>query len=135
MKNIEVSAAIIVFNNNKILTVERGYGEFKDKWEFPGGKLEEGETPKDAIIREIKEEMNADIDPIADLGFIEYDYPNFHLKMHCFICKLISENFSLLEHEDKKIVALEDLDSVDFLPADILVLPLIKAYFSKLDTK
>ncbi len=130
MKNIEVCAAIIINNKKEILVVERGYGEFKDWWEFPGGKIEKNETKEECIKREIKEEMSADIDPFYFLGTVEHDYPNFHLIMHCFLAKFISNNFNLNEHEDKKFVKVEDLEKVDFLPADVKVIPLIYKYFS-----
>ncbi len=127
MKNIEVCAAIL-FKDGKILVVERGYGEFKDRWEFPGGKLEKNESLKECIIREIKEEMDCLIDPFFNLGYIEYDYPTFHLKMNLFLAHFLTE-FKLLEHEDKKFISLDELDDVDFLEADRLVIPLIKNYF------
>lgn len=124
MKRIEVSAAIII-KDNKIFVTQRGYGEFKGGWEFPGGKLEEGETGEQAVIREIKEELDADIEVIEDLGTVEYDYPSFHLMMHNYICKLKHEYIVLKEHEAAKFVSIDELDKVDFLPADLLVLPKI----------
>lgn len=125
MKKIEVSSAIII-KGTKIFITQRGYGEFKDKWEFPGGKLEKGESPEDCIVREIKEELDADIKIIKYLSTIEYSYPTFHLIMHNFICELKSSHMSLLEHEAAKFVDVNELDSIDFLPADRLVLEDIK---------
>ena len=129
MKTVEVCAAIIVNENNEIFTCQRGYGEFKDGWEFPGGKIEPGETKEQCIIREIKEELCVTINPISFIGTVEYDYSTFHLIMHCFISKVISGSLDLKEHEDKKYLDLNHLDKVNFLPADLLVLPLIKNYF------
>ena len=125
MKKIEVSSAIII-KGTEIFITQRGYDEFKDKWEFPGGKLEKGESPEDCIVREIKEELDADIRIIKYLSTIEYSYPTFHLIMHNFICELKSSHMSLLEHEAAKFVDVNELDSIDFLPADKLVLEDIK---------
>lgn len=127
MKIIEVSAAIIV-KDNKIFVTQRGYGDYKDKWEFPGGKLEVNESKEDCIIREIKEELEADIEIIKFLKTIEYDYPAFHIIMHCFICKLKNEHLKLLEHEAAKFIDIKDIDKVDFLPADLLIIEEIKNY-------
>lgn len=129
MKSIEVSSAIIV-RDNKIFVTQRGYGEFKDKWEFPGGKLENGETGEECIIREIKEELDAEIEVIHFLNTIEYTYPTFHLIMHNYICRLKNSHLSLLEHEAAKFVNIRDLDYVDFLPADLLALKDLKRYFN-----
>ena len=129
MKSIEVSSAIIV-RDNKIFVTQRGYGEFKDKWEFPGGKLENGETGEECIIREIKEELDAEIEVIHFLNTIEYTYPTFHLIMHNYICRLKNSHLSLLEHEAAKFVNIRDLDYVDFLPADLLILKDLKRYFN-----
>lgn len=127
MKEIEVSAAIII-KDNKIFITQRGYGEFKDYWEFPGGKLEKGESAKDCILREIKEELDADIEVIKFLNTINYDYPTFKLTMHNFICKLKEDHIFLLEHEAAKFVDIKDLDTVNFLPADLLILDELKEY-------
>ncbi len=118
MKTVNVVAAVIK-KGNKILATQRGYGEFKDGWEFPGGKIEAGETPAEAIVREIKEELDAKIKVEDNLGLIEYDYPNFHLHMECFLCSLASADLTLLEHEDMKWLTAETMDNVDWLPADV----------------
>ena len=118
MKKIEVVAAIIV-NEKKVFATQRGYGEFKDGWEFPGGKIELGESSEEALVREIREELDVDIKVGRLLETVEYDYPRFHLTMHCFICELLSEEIILKEHEDAKWLAEEELDSVDWLPADV----------------
>lgn len=125
MKNIHVSAAIIM-KDNKIFVAQRGYGEFKDWWEFPGGKIEEGETPEECLKREIKEELKADINIDKYLCTEEYDYPNFHLKMECFICSLIDGHLELVEAEDAKFITNDQLDNIDFLPADLLVVKELK---------
>ena len=125
MKNIHVSAAIIM-KDNKIFVTQRGYGEFKDWWEFPGGKVEEGETPEECLKREIKEELKADINIDKYLCTVEYDYPNFHLKMECFICSLIDGHLELVEAEDAKFITKDQLDNIDFLPADLLVVKELK---------
>ena len=125
MKNIHVSAAIIM-KDNKIFVTQRGYGKFKDWWEFPGGKIEEGETPEECLKREIKEELEADINIDKYLCTVEYDYPNFHLKMECFICSLIDGHLELVEAEDDKFLTKYQLDNIDFLPADLLVVKELK---------
>lgn len=112
--------------DNKIFVTQRGYGEFKDWWEFPGGKIEEGETPEECLKREIKEELKADINIDKYLCTVEYDYPNFHLKMECFICSLIDSNLELVEAEDAKFITNDQLDNIDFLPADLLVVKELK---------
>ena len=121
MKTIEVAAAIIV-KDNKVFATQRGYGEFKDGWEFPGGKLEPGESAREALIREIREELDVDIRVGRLLETVEYDYPEFHLTMHCFICELLSEDIVLKEHEDARWLKEEELDTVDWLPADVGVI-------------
>ncbi len=119
MKTIEVVAAIIV-KDGKILSTQRGYGDLEGKWEFPGGKIEPGETKEDAIKREISEEMNAKIIPQKLFATIEYDYEKFHLTMHTFICKLDGD-FELLEHHAAKWLDMNDLKNVDWCPADVKV--------------
>ena len=104
MKKIEVVAAIIV-KEKKVFATQRGYGEFKDGWEFPGGKIELGESSEEALVREIREELDVDIKVGRLLETVEYDYPRFHLTMHCFICELLSEEIILKEHEDAKRLA------------------------------
>ncbi len=117
MKTIRVAAAIIV-HDNKIFATQRGYGEFKDGWEFPGGKIEEGETPQQALIREIQEELDTEIEVGELVDRVEYDYPAFHLSMDCFLCRIKSGDLVLKEHEAARWLAPENLDSVDWLPAD-----------------
>ena len=118
MKKIEVVAGIVC-RENKILATQRGYGEFKDGWEFPGGKIELGESPQEALIREIREELDVDIKGGKLLETVEYDYPKFHLTMHCFMCELLSEEIVLKEHEDAKWLEEDELDTVEWLPADV----------------
>ena len=126
MKKIEVVAAIIV-KEKKVFATQRGYGEFKDGWEFPGGKIELGESSEEALVREIREELDVDIKVGRLLETVEYDYPRFHLTMHCFICELLSEEIILKEHEDAKWLAEDELDSVDWLPADVSLIDKIFA--------
>lgn len=121
LKSIEVVAAVIV-RDGSLFATQRGYGDFKDMWEFPGGKMERGETPQDALIREIREELDAEI-TVGDLiKTVEYDYPAFHLKMHCFLCSLKSEDIVLKEHEAARWLCKKDLRSVNWLPADLSVI-------------
>ncbi len=125
MKTIKVSAAIIL-HNNKIFATQRGYGDFKDGWEFPGGKIEEGETPQQALIREIREELDTEIEVGELADTVEYDYPQFHLTMYCFWCTAKSGNLELKEHEAAKWLTKDKLDSVDWLPADLGLIEKIK---------
>ncbi len=125
MKTIEVVAAIIR-KDDKIFATQRGYGPWKDWWEFPGGKMEVGETPEEALKREIREELSADISVGKLLHTIEWDYPDFHLTMHCFLCSLVGENLHLNEHEAARWLDRNALGSVKWLPADIQLLPLLK---------
>ena len=120
MKHIEVVAAIIC-KDDKIFATQRGYGDFKDWWEFPGGKMEAGETPEEALKREIREELSTEINVDKYLCTVEYDYPKFHLTMHCYLCSLQTEALHLNEHEAAKWLAKDDLDSVKWLPADMLI--------------
>ena len=124
MKQIEVVAAIIR-KDDLIFATQRGYGEFKDWWEFPGGKMEAGETPEEALKREIREELSTEINVDEFLCTVEYDYPAFHLTMHCYLCSLLTEALHLNEHEAARWLKLEDLDSVDWLPADLEVVETI----------
>lgn len=125
METKHVVAAIIK-RGNKIFATERGYGEWKDWWEFPGGKIEPGELPAQALYREIKEELNADIEIEKLLRTIEWDYPSFHLVMQCFICTLKGDSLHLNEHEAARWLGADELHSVRWLPADEGLLPLIE---------
>lgn len=125
MKTIKVVAAIMK-HDNKIFATQRGYGEFKDGWEFPGGKIEEGETPQEALIREIREELDTEIEVGELADTVEYDYPQFHLTMYCFWCTVKSGNLKLKEHEAAKWLTKDKLDSVDWLPADLGLIGKIK---------
>ena len=118
MKCIEVVAAVI-YQDGKVLAAQRGYGEFKGGWELPCGKIEPGETQEQAIIREIQEEMAATIEVVEKLGTVEYDYPTFHLTMHCFWTTVKDGKLQLLEHEGAKWVDKETIHTVDWLPADV----------------
>ena len=120
MKQIEVVAAIIR-KEDKIFATQRGYGEWKDWWEFPGGKIEAGETPEEALKREIQEELSTEISVDKFLCTVEYDYPAFHLTMHCYLCSLLTEALHLNEHEAAKWLTMEELNSVKWLPADMEV--------------
>jgi 8-oxo-dGTP diphosphatase len=130
MKNVNVVAAIIIRtdeNSKKnVFATQRGYGDFKDGWEFPGGKIEEGESPESALAREIKEELATEIQVGEYIDTIEYDYPKFHLSMRCYACTILSGKLELLEHENAKWLTKETLNSVDWLPADILILDKVK---------
>ena len=118
MKTIEVVAAVIFDEQGRIFATQRGYGEWKDWWEFPGGKIEPGESPQQALRREIREELDAVIEVGELLRTINYDYPTFHLTMHCFKCRLANGHLTLLEHEAAKWLTPSDLQSVRWLPAD-----------------
>ena len=128
-KHIEVVAAIIV-RDGRIFATQRGYGEWKDWWEFPGGKIEPGESPEDALKREIREELATEIEVDELLTTVEYDYPKFHLMMHCYLCTIISGDLSLLEHEDARWLAIDELDSVKWLPADKDVIEKLSTTFA-----
>ena len=126
MKTINVVAAIIKIDD-KVFATQRGYGAQKDGWEFPGGKIEEGETPQAALAREIREELEAEIIVGDHLVTVEHDYPDFHLSMQCFWCELAEgSHLKLLEHEAAKWLSFDELDSVDWLPADIKVVEAIR---------
>ena len=120
----EVVAAVIR-RGDAVLATQRGYGEWKDWWEFPGGKIEPGETPEEALVREIKEELDADIEVGKLLHVVEWDYPGFHLSMRCYLCTLAGPHLHLLEHESSRWLTASQLDSVQWLPADEELLPLI----------
>ncbi len=124
-KQIEVVAAIIC-REEEIFATQRGYGEWKDWWEFPGGKIELGETPEEALKREIREELSAEIIVDKLLCTVEYDYPAFHLTMHCYLCSLQTEALHLNEHEAARWLAKNELDSVRWLPADLQVIEELK---------
>jgi len=125
MKSIEVVAAII-HDGDRVFVTQRGYGPWKDWWEFPGGKMEEGETEQEALVREIKEELSADIHVGKLLDTVEWDYPEFHLTMHCFMCTLSHDAMHLNEHEAAKWLNMTTLHSVKWLPADEALLPVIE---------
>lgn len=133
MKTIKVVAAVIFRVSDsgvkEVFAVQRGYGEFKGWWEFPGGKIETGETPQQALAREIKEELDAEISVGECIGTVEYDYPAFHLSMQCFSCTLVPEQKapSLLEHENAAWLNAETLKTVKWLPADLIILDKISA--------
>lgn len=124
MRTIQVVAAIII-RNNEVFATQRGYGDWKGWWEFPGGKIEEGECPQEALKREIREELDAEIAVGELLNTVEWDYPTFHLTMHCYVCSLESENIRLNEHESATWLNRATLDSVQWLPADQGLLPKI----------
>ena len=130
-KIVTVSGAIILrtnpeTNRKEIFATQRGYGDYKDGWEFPGGKLEPGETPQQCIEREIREELATEVRAERILGVVEYDYPTFHLTMHCILCTIVSGDLKLLEHEAARWLTKETLRSVDWLPADLLILDRIE---------
>ena len=126
MKTISIVAAIIIRSETdgkkQVFATQRGYGDNKDWWEFPGGKIELGESPQDALRREIREELATEINVSDCIGTIEYDYPAFHLSMQCFVCNIVSGKLELLEHENAVWLTRETLRSVKWLPADILIL-------------
>ena len=117
MKKIEVVAAIII-RDGKVFATQRGYGQWQGWWEFPGGKIEAGECPQEALVREIREELDAEIEVGELIETVEWDYPAFHLTMHCFVCSLVSESMHLNEHEASAWLTRETLHSVKWLPAD-----------------
>ncbi|MBO7703723.1 MAG: (deoxy)nucleoside triphosphate pyrophosphohydrolase [Solobacterium sp.] len=121
MKTIRVAAAVIC-RGNKVFAVQRGYGEYKDFWEFPGGKIEPGERAEEALVREILEEHATEIRVLNSLGTIEYDYPSFHLSMECFLSEVVSGTLDLLEAEDARWLRADELESVNWLPADRVIL-------------
>ena len=118
--------AAVIHDGGRILATQRGYGEFKDKWEFPGGKMEAGESREEALRREIREELDTEIAVGKLLCTVEYDYPAFHLTMHCYLCSVVSGTLVLKEHESARWLPAEALESVDWLPADLQILPIIK---------
>ena len=132
MKQIHVSAAVIVRSSchseldseskKQVFATQRGYGEFKDWWEFPGGKIEEGESPEAALAREIREELDTQIEVGEKIATVGYDYPAFHLTMECFLCRVVSGKLTLLEHENAAWLGADELKSVNWLPADEIIL-------------
>lgn len=126
-KVIRVVAAVIR-DGNKIFATQRGYGDLKGGWEFPGGKIEEGETPQEALVREIKEELDTEIVVGKLIDTIEYDYPKFHLSMDCFWAEIVSGDLTLKEHEAAKWLTKDELDSVEWLPADVTLIEKIRNY-------
>ena len=129
MKSIRVSAAVI-HRDGKILATQRGYGEYKGKWEFPGGKREEGESGEEALYREIREELDSKVKIEKLICTTDYDYPTFHLTMDVYLASLVEGKLTLLEHEDAKWVSLDSIDDLDWLPADWSVIDEIKKHFS-----
>ena len=128
LKRIEVVAAIIHDAEGRIFATQRGYGEFKDGWEFPGGKMEAGETPEEALRREIWEELETRIEVERLVETVEWDYPQFHLTMHCYLCRVESGRLELKEHEAARWLEKEELDEVDWLPADLQIIDKLKKY-------
>ena len=125
MKTYHVVAAIIR-QGNTIFTTQRGYGDYKDGWEFPGGKIEPGETSEQALVREIQEELDMTVRVERHVTDVSYDYPQFHLEMGCYLCSIAEGTPRLLEHEEARWLAAEDIDSVDWLPADVLVVDALR---------
>ena len=125
MKTVRVVAAVL-YREGRIFATQRGYGAYKDYWEFPGGKIEPGETPEQAVVREIREELETVVSPKRRLLTVEYDYPEFHLSMDCFLCSIQAGNLKLVEHESARWLGADQLDSVDWLPADWTVIDFLK---------
>ena len=130
MSSLKISrvVAAIIIKNERVFATQRGYGDFKGGWEFPGGKIDAGETPEEALIREIKEELDTEVEVIELLDTVEYDYPNFHLSMDCFICSIKSGDLVLKEHEAAQWLTRETLDGVNWLPADLGLIDKIREY-------
>ena len=125
MKTVHVVAAVLV-DRGRVFATQRGYGPWKDFWEFPGGKIEPGETPEEALVREIREELDTEIGVGEKLLQVEYDYPDFHLSMGCYLCAVISGRLTLKEHESARWLAAAELDQVHWLPADLQVVSLLR---------
>ena len=129
MKTVRVVAAVIR-DGDRVFATQRGYGEYKDWWEFPGGKIEAGELPQDALVREIREELDTEISVGDVITTVEYDYPDFHLSMDCFWASVISGNLLLREHEAARWISLNEMDELDWLPADVIVTERIRQVLS-----
>lgn len=125
LKVVNVVAAVIV-EGGKVFATQRGYGEFKDGWEFPGGKIEPGESPQQALVREIKEELDTEVSVHELIDTVEYDYPSFHLSMRCYRCTIVRGNLHLVEHEAARWLSSDELKDVAWLPADLDIIPHIK---------
>lgn len=125
MKNIHVAAAVIV-KDNKVFSTQRGYGEFKDLWEFPGGKINDGEKPEETVVREIKEELDTDIKVLKYITTVEHDYESFHLIMDLYLCEVVKGKLELKEHESARWLSKEEIDSVEWLEADLKALDNVK---------
>ena len=134
MKTVHVAAAVMI-RGDRVYATQRGYGEFKDKWEFPGGKVEAGETPEKALVREIKEELAADISVGKRLTTVEYDYPEFHLVMDCYLCSVDPHALKLLEHENAEGLTWRDLNKMDWMEADKKVVEAVKTFFKEAERK
>ena len=130
LKTVNVVAAIII-EQGKVFATQRGYGAFKDGWEFPGGKIEPGETAREALAREIREELDTEIEVGEHLYTVECDYPDFHLSMQCFLCRITSGDLVLREHEAARWLGAQELWSVDWLPADVEVVKVLAEWFNK----
>ena len=128
MKTVRVVAAVIK-QESRILATQRGTGELRGGWEFPGGKIESGEAPEEALIREIREELSVTVIPERLIGTVEYDYPTFHLSMDCFLCTLENGSPVLSEHTASRWITRDETDTLDWLPADILILDKVKELF------
>ena len=129
-KHVNVAAAIII-DDGKIFATQRAHGQFKDGWEFPGGKIEQGEAPEQATKREVMEELDTEIEVGELFDTVEYDYPDFHLTMYCFLCTVKSGDLVLKEHQAARWLTRETLDSVEWLPADIELIGKLKTDFYK----
>ncbi|MBO4837501.1 MAG: (deoxy)nucleoside triphosphate pyrophosphohydrolase [Clostridia bacterium] len=134
MKTIQVAAALIL-SEGRVFATQRGYGAFKDYWEFPGGKIERGETPQQALAREIREELETIVSVEEKVFQVEYDYPDFHLSMGCWRCTVLSGHLTLTEHESARWLGPRQLDSVGWLPADLQVIPRLKALLENMKTE